>query len=58
VADNHPTESELQARAEFRLSLNAAKVVDDHLRVCPTCNAQYRQIAKDKPSPPPPPELV
>jgi hypothetical protein len=39
MADNHPTESELQARAEFRLSLNAAKVVDDHLRVCPACNA-------------------
>ena len=51
----HPPESDLQARAEFRLSLHAARVVDDHLRVCPACNARYRDIAKEKPSPPPAP---
>ena len=58
MIDGHPTESELQARAEFRLSLHAAKTVDDHLRVCSVCNARYREIAKDKPSPPPAPELI
>jgi predicted anti-sigma-YlaC factor YlaD len=58
MVNEHSTDSELQARAEFRLSLDAAKVVDDHLRVCSACNARYRDIAKDKPSPPPAPELI
>ena len=58
MVDGHPTESELHARAEFRLSLDSAKVVDDHLRVCSPCTAQYRNLAKGKPSPPPAPELI